>query len=71
MTTTCKSNIAMLNCKYKSAIHNYSRLIKELKKLLYMTFLKEIEWVIKMEELIIELNGRGEGRGEKQAFLRD
>lgn len=26
-----------------------------------MTFLKEIEWVIKMEELIIELKGR-EGR---------
>lgn len=29
-----------------------------------MTFLKEIEWVIKMEELIIELNGRG-GGGKK------
>lgn len=27
-----------------------------------MTFLKEIEWVIKMEELIIELNGRGGGK---------
>lgn len=27
-----------------------------------MTFLKEIEWVIKMEELIIELKGREGGR---------